>query len=238
MTLLTIVQDCLNELGGFEVPSAIVGNANETAVRSLALVNRSLKETARRFDWDGVTVRGTITTVASQEEYTLPSDFKALINQTMWDDTNNRAVSGPLSPVEWETVKNSGLTSSASRWFRIFKSASSNDNVFYLFPTPDGIDTLNFEYRSNALTQTSGGSPQAEKYLADSDTAVLDEDIILLGFKWRFMKSFGLPYAEEFRDYELAVDDGIASTGSDIMDLAGARTRRFNLIVPDGDFTL
>lgn len=238
MTLLSIVQDCLNEIGGFLVPDAIIGNTNETAIRSLAIINRSLKETAKRFDWDGLTVRGTITTVASQEEYSLPSDFKSFIDDTMWDDTNNRIVSGPISPFEWEGLKNSDTSAGISRWFRIYKSSTSNDIKFYLFPVPTSVDTLRFEYRSIGLTQTSGGAIQGDKYLADDDTSLLDEDIILLGFKWRFLKSFGLPYAEEFRDYEIAVDDGITNTGSGVIDIGTPTFRRFQILIPDGNFTL
>ena len=67
MSLLTIVQDSLREIGGFEVPTSVVGNTNETAVLSLALVNRSLKEVAKRTQWSGITIRGSINTVASQD---------------------------------------------------------------------------------------------------------------------------------------------------------------------------
>jgi len=241
MSLLSIVQDTLKEMGGFEVPSSVVGNTNETAVRSLALVNRSIKEVAKRLDWPGLVVRGTLTTADTQEEYTLPSDFQSFMNDSMWDDTNNRQVGGPLSPSDWEYVKNSDAVASVSSinsWFRIFRGTSTNDRVFYLFPIPDSIRTLRYEYRSNALTETSGGVAQGDKYLADTDVGLLDEDIVALGFKWRFLKTYGLPYAEEFRDYEAAIEDGKNADGAPIIAFTYGGLVRFGPVVPDGDFTL
>jgi len=239
MSLLTIVQDTLREIGGVEVPTSVVGNSNETAVRSLALANRSLKETAKRTNWPGLTIRGTITTVASQEEYAIPDDFQFLINDTMWDDTNNRQVFGPLSESDWEFVKNSDAVAgvgSINSFFRIFRSATTTSQVFYLFPIPDSIRTLRFEYRSDALTETSGNVAQGDRFLADTDLSLLDEDIIALGFKWRFLKSFGLPFEEEFRDYEAAIEDGAQADGAGIISLAGPGFVRFGPVVPDGNF--
>lgn len=219
----------------------MVGNTNETAVRCLALANRSLKETAKRINWPGLTVRATLTTVASQEEYALPSDFQSYINNTMWDDTNNREVLGPVSGMDWEVLKNSDTaasTSSISTWFKILRGTSSNANQVYLFPIPDSVRTIRYEYKSDALTETSGGTLQSDKYVADTDVSIIDEDIVLLGLKWRFLKSHGLPYAEEFRDYEAAIEDGANAHGAPIIDLAVGQINTHRLIVPEGDFTL
>ena len=238
MSLLSIVQDTLREIGGFEIPTSVVGNSNETAILSLALVNRSLKETAKRTEWAGITVRGTLTTVASQEEYSLPSDFQSLINATMWDDTNDKALRGPVSAKDRETFQNSGTAASEVTYFRIFKSTTDNNRAFYLFPIPAAIVTIRYEYKSNGLTETSGNVLQSDKFLADTDTAVLDEDVIGLGFKWRILKSRGLPYAEEFRDYEIAIEDAVQTEGAPVIDLGHGEIQRFGLLVPDGNWNL
>jgi len=229
----------LREIGGFEVPTSVVGNNNETAIRSLALANRSLKETAKRLNWPGLTVRATLSTVASQEEYALPSDFQSLINQTIWDDTNNLEVSGPVSASDWEYLQNSDTaasTSSISTWFRILRGTSSNNKLMYLFPIPDSVRTLRYEYKSDALTETSGNVLQGDKYIADTDVSIVDEDIVALGFKWRFLMSHGLPYVEEFRDYEVAIETGASAYGAPIIDLSARTIRRTTIIVPEGDF--
>lgn len=239
MTLLTIIQDTLNEIGGFEVPTSIVGNVNVTATQSLALANRALKQAAIDLEWPEITVRATLTTVASQEEYAFPSDFKELINQTMWDFTNKRPMIGPVDGSKWEFLKNSTISdpSSITRWFRIFKSTTDNTSKIYVFPIPDSVATLRYEYVSKGLTQTSSGVIQDQKYVADTDTALLDEDLIAVGFKWRFLHANGLPYAEEFRDYEEYLESAKAQKGAPIVDLASDRLRRERVfIVQEGDF--
>lgn len=85
MSLLTIIQNALNETGGVLAPSSIVGNGDPTAVQCLALANEVVKEAARDIDWPRLSRTATITTVASQEEYALPSDFLSIVEETMWN---------------------------------------------------------------------------------------------------------------------------------------------------------
>ena len=239
MSLLSVVQDSLKEIGGFEVPTSVVGNTNETAVLSLALANRSLLETAKRTDWANQTVRGTITTSSGTDQYALPSDFKGLMNDSMWDDTNNRKVFGPISASMWEFFKNSSVSNtSLTRYMRIYKATANNNKVFYFYPTPDSTATIRYEYQSNGVAEASNGTLQA-KYLADTDTALLDEDTVALGFKWRILKSRGLPYAEEFRDYEMAIESSINDNGAGIID-TGSDTMfdKFLVITPDGSWNV
>jgi len=239
MTLLSVVQDSLKEIGGFEVPTSVVGNTNETAVLSLALANRSLLETAKRTDWAGTSVRGTITTSSGTDQYVLPSDFKGMMNDSMWDDTNNRKVFGPISASKWEYFQNSSVSNnSLTRYMRIYKATGSNDKVFYLYPTPDSTATLRYEYQSDGVAASSGGTLQS-KYLADTDVSLLDEDTVGLGFKWRILKSRGLPYAEEFRDYEMAIESSINDNGAPIIDTGGLHVfDKFMVVTPDGSWNV
>ena len=237
MSLLSIVQDTLREIGGFEVPTSVVGNTNETAVLSLALVNRSIKEVAKRTQWTDVLIRGAITTVASQGEYALPADYKSIINETLWDYTNDRPIIGPISPRDWEFLKNSVSIPSWTSYFRILRSASSNNNVFHFFPIPDAVYSYNYEYQSSGLVQSNVGAVQSI-YLADTDVGLLDEDVIALGYKWRILKSRGLPYAEEFRDYELAIEDASQDSGANTISMGGSDLYDANFYIrfPDGNF--
>ncbi len=320
MSLLTIVQDTLNEIGSTEIPASIVGSSNQTAAQSLALVNRSLKEVAKRTNWQPLSRTETITTIASQAEYLLPSDFKSVVNQTMWDTTQRRRTIGAITPKDWAFFQSFSTTDTIQLFFRIFRgseptssitastisftddnpdtledsangflnagfqvgdritvsgaSTSSNNGTYTIesviaakievtgsgnftieaagatvsvttgngqkvqfYPTPGSAVTITYEYISRALTETIGGTLQGEKYLADTDVSLLDEDTIALGFKWRFLKSKGFPYSEEFRDYELAIAYQAASTGSQVIDMgSGDLNNQRVLVIPDGGF--
>lgn len=221
MTLLSIAQNTLKEIPGFEVPATIAGNENETAVLSLALINRAILETRRRSNWTQLTVRHTITTVALQDQYDLPGDWKKFIAGTWWDGTNHWPMQGPVSARDWEFLKGRLITSTVRRLFRIFKGTSDNDRKIYIFPTPPSSgEEITLEYISNGLVEDTSGTLK-EIFTADDDTSLIDEDVVALGFKWRFLKSKGLPYVEEFRDYEVAVADLKGDNGGAILDLAG-----------------
>ncbi len=217
MTLLTIAQNTLREIPGFEVPASIIGNENETAVLSLALINRALLEVRRRSNWDQLTVRHTVTTVATQEEYPLPSDFKKFITMTWWDKTNRWPVEGPVTAAVWEALKTSIVTGTIRRVVRIFKGATSNDRKIFIFPTPPTSgDEITLEYISDGLVQDTGGTLKTT-FTADTDVSLLDEDVVALCFKWRFLQAQGQPYVEEFRDCEAAIADLIGDNGGGLL---------------------
>lgn len=56
------------------------------------------------------------------------------------------------------------------------------------------------------------GMPQAD-WVADSDTSVLDEDLIELGVVWRTLRRIGVSYDEERAEYENQVRQSIARDG-------------------------
>jgi len=232
MTLLTIVKTALNEIGSTEVPSTVVGNENETAKQSLALANRALRETAKRTKWELLTRTETITTVASQAEYDLPSDFKSIHNQTMWN-TSQRRPTQAVTPQAWSFLQAFTDVSGIILHYRIFRDPSGNGQKVQFFPTPGAGQVITYEYVSNGLVQSAAGVLQ-EEFLADSDTALLDEDTIALGLKWRFESAKGFPYAESLQDYEKAIAYDVDATPSQIVNMGGGNRRlRTVLIVPD-----
>ncbi|MEE8289795.1 MAG: hypothetical protein V3R25_10325 [Nitrosomonadaceae bacterium] len=236
MTLLTIVQDALNEIGDTEVPASIVANPNRTAKQTLALANRSLLETARRLNWQYVSKTETLTTIINQEEYDLPSDFSRMVDTTFWNAFNRRRVFGAITPQLWARYQNLAPGATIAQFYRIFQSATGTGLKVRFYPLPGEAVDLSYEYISNGLVEDTLGVVKP-KFTADDDVSLLDEDCISLGVKWRFLKSKGYPYAEEFRDYELAILDRGKAHGAEIVDLSGAD--RFNkriIIIPDGGF--
>ena len=236
MSLLTIVQNALNEIGDFEVPSSIVGNANPTATQSLAIANRALKETARRTNWQALSREATITMVAATSEYALPADFQTFIDETIWNTAQRRMVF-VTTPQSWAQLQAQNIGGTTTLFFRIFRDPASNVNTVQFYPVPGTSETVTYEYISNALTQTSGGTLQNDTFLADTDTALLDEDLISLGFKWRFLKAKGFPYSEELQDYELALSNRAGSTANAILDMGQDGTTSIRVLyVPETGF--
>ncbi len=69
-------------------------------------------------------------------------------------------------------------------------------------PTPTANETIAYEYVTTDWCHAAGDAAITySEYQADSDVAFLDERLISLGIRWRFLKSKGLDYSEDYRTY-------------------------------------
>lgn len=191
MTLLTIAQTALREIGDFTVPSTIANNTDPTAVQLLALANRTGRTLANDFRWQVLLTTHSFTTVASTADYALPSDFGRFANLTFWDETNDTRMWGPVSTSEWQYLQSSGL-GGAAQFDKAFRIAGSR---FYIYPTPSSTDTIAFQYYSK--NWISGKSA----FSTDADAALIDEDLITLGLKWRYLQAKGDAFENEKMEY-------------------------------------
>ena len=227
MTLLTIVQNAADELGLDRPTDVVNSSTSDATVRQLlALANREGNELSDYRNWNAQNTITTITTVAGQEGYDVPSDFSSFLNDTQWDLTNHWALIGPLSAQEWEMIKSGIVTVGPRRRFRQFGTAMK----IYINPTPSASDagnTLRYEYSSKNWCQSATGTGQSA-WAADDDTGILDEKLMTLGLKWRFLRANQFDFSEEKSLYEemcrvTAARDG----GAPVLTLAPRRRLPF-----------
>jgi hypothetical protein len=206
MSLGTICRNALQEIGGFEVPATFAGNNNRTAVRCVALVNREGRYLEKKKRWTELITTHTFTTVTDQANYDLPDDFRAFANMSQWDRTNSRPLVGPTAPFVWQWLKGDVTAGNTiDRFFRI----QGGDLYIHPTPTVDG-DTIAFDYYSkNWVTDNLGDD--ADALDNDNDVPKLDEDLLTLGLKWRFLQAQGMPFDEEQAEWK----DMLEETSSD-----------------------
>lgn len=211
MSLLTICQSVANDTP-VDKPSVIVGSTNETARLLLSCAQKAGESLYRSYNWLALQTEHTFSTVAAQADYSLPSDYGRLINQSLWDRDNYEELRGPLSPQEWQAYKSSVLANTSTIWSRFRIRNVSGTVKFSLHPTPTSVRDLVFEYVSKHWCESSGGTGQ-NAWQADSDVGVLDEYLIELGARWRFLSRLGLPYAEERKEYDDELRTAMARDG-------------------------
>ena len=196
-TLLQNINAVVDELGLPSVTSVI--GSRDTQVRQLlAFANREGAVTSTfsfgaKMGWQAMVKTATITLVDGQADYNLPTDVVTPVTMTFWDVNYRWQLLGPLSPQEWDVLVYGISPAGPRRRFRI------KNNQMSINPTPGSADagnTLVFEYYSNAWCQSAAGVGQT-KFAADTDTYVLDDDSLVLGIKWRFLRAKGLDYTEE-----------------------------------------
>lgn len=209
MSLITICDDAAGRQGLGQFTS-IVANTNGTARRLFKAANASLKALVRKYDWQILQKEHTFVTVAAeiQTNTPLPTDFDHYITETGYNRTRNRALQGPLSPQEWQQMQ-AFTVNLATDSFRV------RANQFLMSPAPTAGDTVAYEYVSNLAVAIEATPTVGVKvaFTLDTDVPLLDEEVLTVDIIWRYRKSAGLGYAEDFRDAQLLIADRIAKDG-------------------------
>lgn len=201
-TLLEIVQGACDEIG-VTSPTIVVGSTDQTIRTLLSMSNREGREIARAAAWTVLQRTYTFTTVNGQAEYDLPSDYSRLIYDTEWDRSQRRPLIGPVSPQRWQELK-SGLLGSglAGKRYRIERASSGTGRKIYVDPTPGTSgETLAFEYISDQWCVNAAGNTLANAWAADTDIALVNQDLMTLGLIVRFKRSKGFAFGSEADEY-------------------------------------
>lgn len=205
MTLLAIVQHAADRLG-LTRPSTVISSPDENARILLGMAQEEGKALADRHTWQAFQTEYTFPTVNGTASYALPTGFDQLIKDTVFNRTRRRRMMGDLSPSQWQETQAS-LVTMVNPAFRI------RGNLFYISPTPTAAETVAYEYISKNWCQSAGGNGQSA-WAADTDTAILDEELMKLGVIWRFKSRKGYDYAEDMNTYEIAVNNAIFKDGA------------------------
>jgi hypothetical protein len=236
LTLLSIIQGAARELP-VSAPTTVIGNAETNVVTLLQLANKEVLELLRQYDWQALMAEGHFTTVAAETQTTLAAaatdaDIFRICNDTMWDRTQAMKVFGPLTPEEWARKKANPAQASASYWFRM----RGNSILFY--PNPPAGNSIYFEYLRGTAILDANGTTRKAAWAADTDTCILNEELVRLGVVWRFLQGRKLDYAEEFRTYEDARDHFASIDGAKpVIDMSG-EVESLTVTVPEGSWVL
>lgn len=230
MSLLTIVQS-VTKRTGIPTPATVLGATDPQVLQLLALLEEEGKALSKRGDWESLTFEATHTTTATEDQgaiATIASNgYRQIKNETMWDRTDKLPV--PLiNSTAWQRYK---ATVNATPRFRY----RIRGGKLLLSPTPPASHTLAFEYVTKNWILGTDLVTYKSAFTLDTDTLLLDEDLLTMGLRWRWKKEHGLEYAEDMRDYETQVMDLLAREGGKPiirLDGRGDRTRP-GIIVPE-----
>lgn len=235
MSLLTIIQTASKRVG-LTSPASAIGLTDVNVVRMIDLANEEGAELASRHRWQNLIREATHTSVATESQGAITTiagaDFGYMLDDTIWDRTSNRRWL-PVDDVQWQQMKSSGITG-PNVYFRL------RGNSLLAIPVPTASHTIAFEWVTKNWCESSGGTGQSA-WAADTDVSRLNESIMTAGVVWRWKASQGLEYAEDFRKYEILVNDAIARDGvKGHLNMGGSRAGRFidRNNVSEGSWTL
>jgi len=229
MTLLSIVQTVADRIPVAK-PSFVINSGDDTTRQLLAIAQAEGKSLAKRTPWQALQKEATFATVATETQGTLATIASDLSRHyirfcTLWNRTEEEPYDGPIDAKMWQAIKGENITG-PNDWFRIWQDS------LYITPAPTAGDTAALEYISVNWCQSSGSVGQSA-WAADTDTGILDEDIMTLGILWRFKKDHGLDYAQDFVEYEQQVNDAISKDGGKPTVYMGGGSLRRGVLVGD-----
>jgi hypothetical protein len=211
LTVKAILDSVLSE-SGLPVLEQYFGGSNLTLN---ALLNRSVK-TLGQEDFSVMRTEGTLT-MTTATAYALPTDLRYIVADTMQAQDLERFLVFPTTTSEWYYLK-SRTTSSGIR----FKARIVNGQIE--FEEPQTGMVVIYEYLTKNIISSSGAaSPDKELFTADTDTFLLDDDLLILDVKWRYKRETGVEgWQLDQRDYELYKDTHVAKeAGSGSLNMAG-----------------
>lgn len=208
LSCLQIIQSVCKRVG-ITSPNTAVGSTDNQIVQILALSEEEGQEQASRYAWQSLQTEATFTTVATQIQgamSTIAPGWDYIVNNTIWNRTLRRPVYGPSSEQDWQEKKAMQINGP----FNSFRIIGDSINFY---PVPVAGQTCAFEYISENWISKSGGGTSSV-WVNDADTPLLDDQLMILGTRWRFKKEKGLDYAEDFSTYEKRLADLSARDGS------------------------
>ena len=229
-SILSLCQDAAAELS-LAQPATLFGeSATDEGLKLLRQLTRTCRSLSARFDWQKLRREHTFTTVALQAQTTatpIPTDFQRFVQGSVWNRTTTWRVEGPLTPMQWQAEQAANVTRS--------EPAFMIRNGLWLFtPTPNAGDTIAYEYITKYVGN-DGASTERTAFADDDDEAYFDDEALILGIVWRYRKSEGWDYSEEFREYEMHVYNAFKMDGGrERLILSGPGERVPNApLVPD-----
>ncbi len=235
MSLLTMVQYFCQRTN-VPVPSAVIGSTDQQVLQVLALLEEEGNDLAQRGAWQALTFEATHTTLALEDQgaiATIASNgFRYIKNQTIWDRTERLPVLGPTDSQDWQSLKAVATTGPRFK-FRI------RGGKLLVNPVPPAGNTWAFEYVSKNWMTNAAGSTYKQYFTVDSDVALLPEELLIMGLRWRWQREKGMDYAELFRTYEAQVKDVLGRDGGKpllSMDNEPWKGPAPGILIPDGNW--
>lgn len=234
---LNILEICTQALDGTNVdpPTALVGG-DDLGLQLLAIANETGKDIAKRYDWQALVTEASFTTVAAETQVTLSSSFpyiRKILEETMWNRTQQRRVIGSVSSRDWQRYLANGV-GPATLIYRI-----RGGKIIFPSDTAVASETVYFEYIDSRPFVNAAGTTYYENIAADTNLPRIDDEAMILGVRWRFLKRKGLEYGEEFRAYEDQIAERAGNDSPhEVKNLNPYRRKRGNDYsqIPEGDW--
>jgi len=180
-------------------------------VIKLAIIDSTRRNIFKAFDWSFLLKKHTFATVNEVAAYNVPVDYDRIINNTVWNNTAQRRISGPTNAQKWALYQNDAFgVSSIDYTCKILPSATGQKQL-NLEPEPTSTEAISYYYISNKYIVSE--STLVAAYTNDDDTSLFDDDLVEQAALYRVLRTIGLDYGEEKYEYEQLLHERTSHDG-------------------------
>lgn len=181
MTLKEMLDEALLQCG-LPTETEYASNDDDSVARFASIASNEAAKLSR-YPWQALR-KSYEFTLTSAESYTLPSDFRAFVPDTMYEEGDTHPAEFPTSAANWQMLKASS-TNAGDLKVRIMGDA-------ILVHEPEAGETVRFEYWSKYPAKNAAGTAK-QYFTVDTDTFVLDDDLLIMRLIARIKRLNGLP---------------------------------------------
>ena len=236
MTSTATVQEILNAVTGeLGLPSVTYGavSYDQTGQQLISMLPAVGRNLTRAHDWQFMEKTATFSGDGVTSEFDLPTDFGRVVNQTQWATSDQRPMTGPVTPQVWGWCLYGIVSSGFFYRYRIL------NNKLAVFPTPGVGTEFAFFYISKNWAVATDGVTYKSSVTMGSDVPLFDQRLMVTGLKSMYwgQKGFDTTQIQSEFNYVLENEKG-TNQSAPVLRLgcsdAGILINQYN--VPDGSW--
>jgi hypothetical protein len=234
-SVLQLVNKALQEIGLPQVLTIVSAPDDQTGFQTLGLLNALGNQLIKVHDWQFLEKTQTFVGDGIQTEFTLPEDYKRIVNQTQWSSKNKRPMYGPMTPQGWSWVQFGIVSVGVYYRYRVLR------NKFTVFPTPADQEQINFFYISKHWVYDPLTDTYKDNITADTDETVFEDYLMIAGIKFKLWAAKGMDASELSREFDYMLNNEKAQNqGAPVIQL----DKRWDYLyisgqnVPDGSWNV
>lgn len=197
MTVLSACQEAAVELNQTE-PTVLFAATDKFAREMRVQANKSAVAIAKAYDWQRLTTRATITGDSSTTAFALPADYDRMALKTnLSSNSSNIDLVKIVDLDQWDYFQNHVTPTAPGYWIILGGQIQIN-------PAPATGVIHSYYYISNYVATGKTA------FTADADVFLLPERLLTLSIIWRWRAMKRMEYAEDMRNFEIAMAEETA----------------------------
>ena len=198
MNIKEIINEAASRLNEPEIED-VFSTINNQARMYLSRANKMARDIAKRYEWSSLINPIDFTTVIDVQEYMLPSDFKGIVTNNIYNYTQQRTIERE-TPDSAEQYISFGNTSWTDTKYRIIKN-----KMRFTVPA-DSEDVIRYEYKSNSISIDDLDCN--DSFQSNTSEFILDDEALIKGIVFDISRKYGFSDAQYLREeYESEIND-------------------------------